>query len=81
MIETVVMITALFSAKALRNLRQTGRSHFSIDEIRDVFGITFCQMAKELTEAERDVMQAKKENEVKDVIESLFNGEAKPGKN
>lgn len=85
MVATVVtMITALFSAKVMRYLGQTGKSHFTIDEIKDVFFKTSCQMVKEFTEAERDVAQAKKEksmNEVKDVIENLFNGEAKPGKN
>lgn len=80
----VAIITALFSAKVMRYLGQTGKSHFTIDEINDVFGKTSYQMVKKLTEAERDVAQAKKEksmNEVKDVIENLFNGEAKPGKN
>jgi hypothetical protein len=32
MIAAVVMITTLFSAKTMRHLEQTGRSHFSIEE-------------------------------------------------
>jgi hypothetical protein len=34
MIVEVVMIITLFGAKVMRHLEQTGRSHFSIEELK-----------------------------------------------
>lgn len=85
MIAAVVMITTLFGAKVMRHLGQTGRSHFSIEELKDVFDITSFQMVKEFAKAEREIEETKKKDMIdtvtKDAIVSLFDGITKPSKN